>query len=73
MMRLMRLLTLGAVELDNAVIGARRNLSGVCGRCYPVLLELHRFFIAISRVVVNNDGDNGTAPDPLTWSAGCDC
>ena len=27
-----------------AVIDARRNLSGVCGRRYPVILDLHRFF-----------------------------
>ena len=27
-----------------AVIDARRNLSGVCGRWYRVLLDLHRFF-----------------------------
>ena len=52
-----------------AVIDARRNLSGVCGRWYPVLLDLHRFFIAISRAVVNHDGRDGTAFDPLVWSA----
>ena len=43
---------------------ARRDLSGVCGRWYPVILGLHRFFIAISRAVVNHDGRDGTAPDP---------
>ena len=53
-----------------AVIDARRNLSGVCCRSYPVLLGLHRFFIAISRTVVNHDGFDGTALDPLVWSAG---
>ena len=55
-----------------AVIDARRNLSGSggCGRWYPVLLDLHRFFIAISRAVVNHDGFGGTAPDPMVWSAG---
>ena len=29
----------------------------VCGRWYPVILDLHRFFIAISRAVVNHDGN----------------
>ena len=53
-----------------AVIDARRNLSGVCSRWYPVLLDLHRFFIAISRAVVNHDESGGTAPDPMVWSAG---
>ena len=28
-----------------AVIDARRNLSGVCGRWYPVILDLHRFLL----------------------------
>ena len=43
---------------------------GFCGRWYPVVLDLHRFFIVISRAVVNHDGRDGTAPDPLVWSAG---
>ena len=60
----------GRRRVGNAVIDARRNLSGVCGRWYPVILDLHRIFIAISRAVVNHDGRNGTAPDPLVWSAG---
>ena len=60
----------GRRRVGNAVIDARHNLSGVCGRWYPVVLDLHRFFIAISRAVVNHDGRDGTAPDPLVWSAG---
>ena len=43
---------------------------GVCGRWYPILRDLHRFFIAISRAVVNHDDFGGTAPHPLVWSAG---
>ena len=46
----------GRRRVGPAVTDARRNLSGVCGRWYPVLLDLHRFFIAISRAVVNHDG-----------------
>ena len=61
---------LGRRRVSPAVIDARRNLSGVCGRWYPVILDLHRFFIAISRAVVNHDGLGGTAPHPLVWSAG---
>ena len=60
----------GRTRVGDAVIDARRNLSGVCGRWYPVLLDLHRFFIAISRAVVNHDGRDGTSIDPLVWSAG---
>ena len=60
----------GRRRVGNVVIDARRNLSGVCARWYPIILDLHRFFIAISRAVVNHDGLGGTAPDPLVWSAG---
>ena len=60
----------GRRRVSPAVIDARRNLSGVCARWYPVVLDLHRFFIAISRAVVSHDGLGGTAPDPLVWSAG---
>ena len=60
----------GRGRVGNLLIDARRNLSGVCGRWYPVILDLHRFFIAISRAVVNQDGRDGTAPGPLVWSAG---
>ena len=52
------------------VIDARRNLSGVCSRWRPVVLALHRFFIAISRAVVNHNGGAGTSINPLVWSAG---
>ena len=60
----------GRRRVGPAVIDARRNLSGVCGRWYPVILDLHRFFIAISRAVVNHDGNEGIALDPVVWSAG---
>ena len=52
------------------IIDARRNLSGVCGRWYPIVKDLHRLFVAISRAVVNADGHPGLAPDPLVWSPG---
>ena len=60
----------GRRRLDHAVVDSRRNLSGVCWRWYPIILELHRFFVAISRVVVNHGDFVGTVPDPLVWSAG---
>ena len=60
----------GRRRVGPAVIDARRDLSGVCGRWYPVILDLHRFCIAISRAIVNHDGFGGTAPDPMVWSAG---
>ena len=60
----------GRRRIGIAVIDARHNLSGVCGRWYPVIIDLHRFFIAIARAVVNLDGRDGSAPDPLVWSTG---
>ena len=59
----------GCWRVGNAVIDAR-NLSGVCGRCTLSFLTFIVFFIAISRAVVNHHGRDGTAPDPLVWSAG---
>ena len=35
----------GRRRVGNAVIDARRNQSGVCGRWYPVILDLHRFLL----------------------------
>ena len=66
---LMKLLTLGVGE-SNRVIDARRDFSGVCRSPCPVVLELHRFFTAFSRAVVNSDESVGTDPDRLVWSAG---
>ena len=60
----------GRRRVGHAVIDTRRNLSGVCGRWFLVILDFHRFFIAISRAVVNHYGRDGTAPDFLVWSAG---
>ena len=49
-----------------AFVGRRRLLAGIicagrlctaaCGEWYPFVFDLHRFFIAIARVVVNEDG-----------------
>ena len=60
---------LGSRRVD-FVVDALCNLFGVCGRWYPVVMSLHRFFIAISQTVVNHVDGDGTAPDPLIWSAG---
>ena len=52
------------------IIDARRNYSGVCARWRPLVLGLHRLFIAIARTVVNHDGVAGTALDPVVRSVG---
>ena len=66
--RRVRLLIFGRRRVSFA-IDARRDLYGLSGRWYPVIMLLHRFFIAISRAVGNHCDDEGTAPDPLVWSA----
>ena len=37
----------GRRRVGNAVIDARRNLSGVCGRWHPVIIVLHRFGLLV--------------------------
>ena len=46
---------------------ARRNCSGVCPRWGPVVLGLHRFFIAIARAVVNHDGEREVVLLWIMW------
>ena len=52
------------------IIDSRRNHSGLCALWRPLVLGLHRFFIAIARAVVNYDGVAGTSLDPMVWSVG---
>ena len=70
MLELLWLLILVVGGFRGGLFDAWRNLSGVCSRWRPVVLVLHRFFIAISRAVVNHDNGTGTSLDPLVWSAG---
>ena len=60
---------LGGRRVGADVIDARRNYSGACRAWYPVTRDLHRFFIAMARAVVINDGKGGIAPDPMVWSS----
>ena len=69
-MERMRLLIFGRRRVPWWIIDARRNFSGVCARWRPLVLGLHRFFLAIARAVVNHDGVAGPALDPLVWSVG---
>ena len=47
-------------------------LDGAGARGYPLVLELHRSFIAIARMVLNEDGLGGTALHPVVWSHAAD-
>ena len=61
---------LGRRHQDEVLIDARRRLLGARSHWYPIMVDLHRFMIAIARVSVNHDGRGGTAPDPLVWDQG---
>ena len=52
------------------LIDAWRILLQVRYHWYPMMLQLHRFMIAVARVTVNHDGRGGGAPDPLVWDHG---
>ena len=55
---------------QDAVITARRDLLRVRRFWYPIILDLHKFMVAISRIEVNHDGFGGTAPDAMVWDKG---
>ena len=47
---------------------ARKLLVRAHGHWYPLVSHVHRVFVAISRAVVNSDGQAGIASDPVVWS-----
>ena len=51
--------------------GAGRAVIQVRRRWYPIMLELQKKMVAISRIEVNHDGNGGTAPDATMWDKGC--
>ena len=57
----------GRRHQTEALIDARRRLLMARSHWYPIMLDLHRFMIAVARVSVNHDGRGGTAPYPLVW------
>ena len=61
---------LGRRHQSEVLIGARRRLLKARSCWYPIMLDLHRFMIAVARVSVNHDSRGGTAPDPLVWDQG---
>ena len=69
-MTLMKLLTLDDGELTFLLLMLDATLLGSAGGGVRWLWSCIAFFSAISRVVVNHDDGEVTAPDPLVWSAG---
>lgn len=60
----------GRRRLLAGIIGAGRLCTAACREWYPIVFDLHRFFIAIARAVVDEDGHNGSAPHPIVWDRG---
>ena len=58
---------LGRLRQQDDVITARRDLLRAPRHWYPIMLDLHKFMVAISRIEVNHDGYGGTAPDAMVW------
>ena len=56
---------LGRRHQSEVLIDARRRLLKTRGYWYPIMLDLHRFMIAVAGITVNHDGRGGTASDPL--------
>ena len=61
---------LGRLRQRDGVITARRNLLRVRRLWYPIMLDLHRYMVAVSRIEVNYDGFGGAAPDASVWDQG---
>ena len=61
---------LGRRHQTEVLIDARRRLLQARSYWYPVIVDLHRFMIAIARVSVNHGGKGCTAPHPLVWDQG---
>ena len=61
---------LGRRHQSEVLIDARRWLLDARSHWYPIVLDLHRFMIAVARVSVNHGGRGGTAPDTLVWDQG---
>ena len=61
---------LGRLHQSEVLINARRRLLNARSYWHPIMLDLHRFMIAVAGVLVNHDGRGGTAPDPLVRDQG---
>ena len=59
---------LGKGRVHHSVAFAREAVTRSCARWYPVVRELHHFFIAIARSFLNDDGMSGTTLHLVVWS-----
>ena len=59
---------LGRKRVHHSISDARRLVNRACARWFPLVCELHRYFIAIARAALNDDGLAGTTLHPVVWS-----
>ena len=60
----------GRRRVSDLVMDVRRRFVSACSSWYPVVLELHRFFVAVARAAVNEDGCSGVALHPTVVPSG---
>ena len=60
---------LGRRHQSELLVDAWRVLLNARNHWYLIMLQLHRFMIAVGRVAVNHDG-RVSPPDPLVWDQG---
>ena len=60
----------GRRRVPGPVVDVRSRFLSACSSWYPIVLDLHRFFIAIARAAVNDGGQAGVALHPTVWSSG---
>ena len=61
---------LGRLRQQEDVITSRRDLLRTRRHWCSILLDLHKFMVAISLIEVNNDRSGGIAPDAVVWDHG---
>ena len=67
---LTRVADFGRRRVSDLVMDVRRRFLSACSSWYLIVMELHRFFVAIARAAVNEDGCAGVALHPTVWSSG---
>ena len=61
---------LGRRRQSELAMDTRRALLNAGNLWCPVILQLHRYMVAVSGVAVNHDGRGGSAPEPPVWDHG---
>ena len=64
MLKLTTAADLSRRDQSEAVMDAGQTLLNAREFWYPIMLQLQRFMVAVSRVAVNHDGKGGLKPGP---------